>query len=278
MTFWDRAENIDRRLIYFLLAFVVCFALIRPIGLAVQIKPETRMVYDAVENLSPGDIVWVGAEYGPSNIPELEPALTSFMRQALRKNVRIVAGSMWASGGQMIENAWSQVRKDFPDKKYGVDFVNIGYKPGGGVLLEKLVADVDQAAMGRDHYNNRLSDLPLMKEFKSLKQAKLIFVLISGSPGDADYRKHVTDVYKIPLAVACVAVNVTGTMPFLQSGQIVGLVGGMTGAAEYEVLVKKPGKAVAGMDAQSLAHVLIIFFILFGNLGYVLSGKYKARK
>jgi hypothetical protein len=52
----------------------------------------------------------------------------------------------------------------------------------------------------------------------------------------------------------------------------------MRGAAEYEILVNHPGKAVAGMDAQSFAHVLIVLFIILGNVGYVLAGKAKDRR
>jgi len=44
------------------------------------------------------------------------------------------------------------------------------------------------------------------------------------------------------------------------------LLGGMAGAAEYEVLVKHPALATRGMDAQSLAHVFIALMILLGNL------------
>ncbi len=68
-------------------------------------------------------------------------------------------------------------------------------------------------------------------------------------------------------------VNVPEIMPNLQAGQIVGIVAGMRGAAEYEIMVGKPGTAVAGMDAQSFAHVLIMLLIIVGNVGYILTRK-----
>jgi hypothetical protein len=40
--------------------------------------------------------------------------------------------------------------------------------------------------------------------------------------------------------------------------------------AEYEELVELPGSATAGMAAQSATHLLLIFFILFGNAMYFL--------
>jgi len=39
-----------------------------------------------------------------------------------------------------------------------------------------------------------------------------------------------------------------------------------------------PGDAVAGMDAQSLSHVLIIIFIVIGNLAYIAGSKKGGRK
>ena len=58
--------------------------------------------------------------------------------------------------------------------------------------------------------------------------------------------------------------------PFLQSRQLNGLIGGLAGAAEYEALVGKRGLAVSGMRPQSVAHIVIIGFILLGNAVYFL--------
>ena len=59
-----------------------------------------------------------------------------------------------------------------------------------------------------------------------------------------------------------------GLYPLLRSGQINGLIGGLRGAAEYESLVGKKGRAVAGMDAQSATHFAIIVLVAMCNLFY----------
>jgi len=81
----------------------------------------------------------------------------------------------------------------------------------------------------------------------------------------------VTGPNNIPLVDSCVSVSVPEAMPLVQSGQLFGLVAGMKGAAEYEVLVNKPGSATAGMDAQSFSHALIIVFMILGNIGYLVT-------
>jgi len=72
----------------------------------------------------------------------------------------------------------------------------------------------------------------------------------------------------VKIAAAATALIATQVMPYLKSGQMVGMLTGLRGAAEYENLIGKPGEAVAGMDAQSVAHVAIILVILVGNIGY----------
>ena len=47
----------------------------------------------------------------------------------------------------------------------------------------------------------------------------------------------------------------------------------MPGAAEYEELIGVKGIGTSGMDAQSVAHFVIVLFIFLGNLGYFIERK-----
>ena len=81
---------------------------------------------------------------------------------------------------------------------------------------------------------------------------------------------------------------VTDAIPYVESGQLKGILAGMPGAAEYEKLVYDylkneldnnnkfinndaeitKGRAFARMSAQSVAHLLMVVFIILGNLSY----------
>jgi hypothetical protein len=63
--------------------------------------------------------------------------------------------------------------------------------------------------------------------------------------------------------------------PFLQSKQIEGLMSGLKGAAEYETLINRKSSAVAGMSPQSVVHVLVVFFVIFGNTLYFMTRRKK---
>jgi hypothetical protein len=62
------------------------------------------------------------------------------------------------------------------------------------------------------------------------------------------------------------AVSAPEYYPYLQSHQLLGLLGGMAGAAEYEKARNEKGTATRGMDAQSLAHFFVALCILLGNV------------
>lgn len=270
---WERLANIDRRVIYVLMILIIALSLIKPVGLAIIPSPETQKVYDFIESLAPGSIVYLGFDFSAGGIPELMPAAQSLVRQGFRKDLRFVCAGMWVMAGDMADTAFSIVPEEFPDKQYGVDWVNIGYKPGGEVLLQKMLSSIYEAAVGVDHYGNDLNTLPLMKEVQTLKDVDALFIFVTGTPGERQYIAHVTSPHNKPLIVSTLAVSVPELMPLVQSGQVHAAVLGMKGAAEYELLVGHPGSATAGMDAQSFSHALIIVFIILGNVGYLLTQK-----
>jgi len=273
---WVKLASIDRRWIYGLMIFVIALALLKPVGLAIIPSADTKKVYDAIDKLPPGTIVWLGMEFSAGGVPELMPAIQAIIRQGFRHDLRFVCGGMWVMAGDMCDQAFSIAKTEFPNKKYGVDWVNIGYKPGNEVLLQRYLTNVGEAALNIDFYLNKLDTLPLMKEFPNLKSAKMLMIFCTGTPGEREYIKHVSGPNNIPLAQSCVSVSVPEIMPLIQAGQILGLLAGMKGAAEYEVLVNKPGSATAGMDAQSFSHGLIVIFMILGNIGYFLTRNKKA--
>ncbi len=273
---WEKLASIDRRWIYGLMIFVIALALIKPVGLAIIPSDATKAAYNLIDQLPAGSIVWLGMEFSSGGTTELMPAAQSIIRQGFRKDLRFVAAGMWAMAGDMADQAFSIVEKEFPNKKYGVDWVNIGYKPGNEVLLQKYLTNIIDTAQGKDFYSKNLADYPLLKEFTSLKQAKMVIIFCTGTPGENEYIKHVTGPNNIPLIESAISVSVPGIMPLVQSGQVKALVAGMKGAAEYEQLVKMPGSATAGMDAQSFSHALIVLFMVLGNIGYYATRNKKA--
>ncbi len=269
---WEKLNNLDRRWIYLLVLVVVAFALVSPMGLSISINEPAQQAFDAINALKAGDIMYVAFDFDAGSMTEIYPATYSAVRLAFQKNIRVVAAAAWDQGGAMAKMLFADLATEF-NKEYGKDYVNLGYKPGGTIFFEKLTRNVNEATAGIDINGTAIDQIPLMKDFKTVKDAKLIFAAATGTPGIREYIAIVGTPHKVPITGACVAVSTPEYMPYLQAGQLKGLAMGMRGAAELEILTGKPGSAVAGMDAQSLAHLMVVGLIIVGNIGYFASKK-----
>jgi len=108
-----------------------------------------------------------------------------------------------------------------------------------------------------------------MAGVKDIKSIGLV-VEITGLSSITEYWIGlIQGVYGTPFASGYTAVMAPIYYPFLDSGQMQGMLVGAKGAAEMEVLVDRPSQASRIMNAQSWAHVLIIALIVLGNLGYL---------
>jgi hypothetical protein len=87
--------------------------------------------------------------------------------------------------------------------------------------------------------------------------------------------RQVVDPMGVLFATGTVTVSVPSIVPYYNSGQVKGVMGGVSSAAQYELLCNKPGRGAAMMDAQSMGHLIIIFFIALGNIGYFMSKRGK---
>ena len=131
-------------------------------------------------------------------------------------------------------------------------------------------------AFPSDYYNNPTRELAVLQGVPNLRHVDYVISLAAGTPGVETWYLFGKDKYRFELGGGCTGVIAPGLYPFLRSGQINGLMGGLRGAAEYEALIEREGSAVAGMDAQSATHFAIIILVLLCNIFYFLSRRTKA--
>lgn len=193
------------------------------------------------------------------------------------KGHKVIGAAMWNTGSGMLNMFFETMTKEFPNLVEGTDWVNVGYKPGGQVWAEKATVDFIEACAGVDANGKPLASMPIFQGIKTSADTDLFIDLAAGNPGIEELIKTV-GAKGTPIIGAVTAVSITGQLPALQAGLIKGLQMGMRGAAEMELLVNRPDKAIAGMDAQSLSHVLLILFILLGNIGYLATRQSGAKR
>jgi hypothetical protein len=275
-TFLHRMLNLDRRIIFVLVAVVTLLPLLYPIGLPIRVSPEVRKIYDYIEGLPEGALVLLSLDFEPGGKPELYPMAVVLLHHAFHKQLKVLGMTLWPAGVGLAETVFSQVAQE-AGKERGKDYVFLGYAPGDANAIISLGQDF-RAAFPADYYGVKIDELTILQGVRTLRDLQYVISLSAGFPGLDTWYVYGKEKYGFELGGGCTAVSAPRFYPLLDTGQINGLLGGLRGAAEYEILLQRAGKATAGMDAQSATHFLIIILIGICNLVYFLSGQARGRR
>ena len=142
-----------------------------------------------------------------------------------------------------------------------------GYRPGAEAVIKGLASDL-RKVYTVDANGNFIDDIEMMDGIKNLNDFAYIYSGSACYPGTFEWVKYGGDPTGVPMSSGTTSVQVNEVIPYVQTGQLIGLLAGMPGAAEYEKLINVPGIAIQGMAAQSFAHIVIVLFIVFGNLAF----------
>lgn len=258
---------LDRRVVFFLVAAAVAFPLILPLNMPVHVSQPVKQLYDAVEKLpAEGEPVIVAIDFDPSTVPELRPMAVAVLHHLFKKRVPFLLLTLHPAGQGIAQDIVDTVKLDYPNVIYGKDYAFMGFAVGYSLVILGIGQDFAKT-FPKDAYGTPVSEIPVTKNVKNFEDIAMVIDFAASAVFESwimfAYQKHGCKV-----GAGVTAVMATDAYPFLQAGQLDGLLGGLSGAAEYEVLVKEPGSAKAGMDAQSVVHLLIIFLIILGNIAY----------
>ncbi|MFO7652030.1 MAG: hypothetical protein R6X13_11905 [bacterium] len=281
-TFWQAISRIDRRIVYIILLVVLIVPLVLSLGLSVKplsnVTARVRQVYDQVDSLQyTGRPLMISVDFDPASQGELLPMLKAMLGHAFARNVRVIVLGMWPNGAGLARRAIEETAHAM-DKKNGVDYVFLGYKAGVDAVILGMGENIANT-FPRDGFGLSTADHPMMQDIKKLSDIGFLVSLSAGTPGYTDWLLYAQARYKVKMATGTTAVQAADAYPYLGTGQLLGIIAGMKGAAEYEVLVTQAElpqvstPAVNAMDAQSFAQFAIIILVLIGNVGFFLSGR-----
>lgn len=280
-TFNERLMSLDRRWVFLVLAIFV----IIPFWLGFQVRPtvskEVRDIYEFVENLQPGQNLLIAIDYDPNALAELHPMTYAVLEQALSKKIRVITLTLSQNGAGMAEQAVRDIADSVEAKYgfrpvYGEDYVFLGYRPYFALVILGMGQNF-RIPYPQDYYNTPLDSLPMMRTIQNYDQIEGVIDITGSNVADA-WIAYGNGRYGVKIALGLTGVSASDYYPFYQSKQIIGLMGGMKGAAEYEYLCNNPGPAMEAMGVQTFAHIVIIGFIIIGNIGFLLDKRDKARK
>ncbi len=282
--------QIDRRFIFLLIALSVLVPLIKPnwVNIPIKTTSNSEIVFQELNTLNAGDKVLVSFEYGASTKPEIHPMSIAVLQHLFSRGVKVYTVPLWPEGLMMAKYALKEiVESNLFNIKEHIDYVSLPYKAGGEIIIRGIATDI-RSIFTQDINNVLLSEIPMMEGINKVSDFDFVFDLSAGVPGNAEWVQFACDEHNVPLSSGCTSIMVTDAIPYVESGQIKGILAGMPGAAEYEQMVFRylnnnknnkflnpnavivAGKATSRMSAQSMAHVLMVLFIILGNISYYL--------
>ncbi len=269
---WERLGKIDRKIIFLVMAVVVILPLFIPLNLTGRVGQRTRDLFSAIDQLPPGSYLLITIDFDPQSMPELYPMYLAILRHAFAKDLKVIVTGLWVTGVGLGEEGLKTVAPEYR-KVYGEDYVFLGWKPGITAVVLGMGRSMKET-FPTDYYGTPYDSLPIFSKDITYRDIPFMVSLAAGVPGYETWIAYAQTRFGIRIGSGVTAVSAADAYPYLQSGQLTGLLGGMKAAAEYEFLNEKARYTKAFkpasqlMDSQSLAHLVIILLVIIGNISY----------
>jgi hypothetical protein len=251
-----------RRIIYIVFAVALSIPLVINWQVPPDVGPEARQLYDAIERIPPDKIVMICLNFEAGTMAENGPQTSAIVAHLMKRGTRFALIGMDPVGPGLGQELAEPLAKQY-HRPYGETWVNFGYNLGTAPILKGLARDIP-GTIKKDIKGAPLQNLPVMK---GVKNAKDIGLLIDVDPTAyyLNWISYFSGPQRVPFAVAPTSVMISDIYPFMNSGQVVGMLKGIAGAAQYEKLVGIQGDGYKQRMPVFMAHVTIILLILVGN-------------
>ncbi|MFC1850381.1 hypothetical protein ACFL27_09345 [candidate division CSSED10-310 bacterium] len=271
----QKVGTMDRRWIFLAIFVATVIPFFFPLGLEVKLTDEVKNIYDFIEQMDEhSQPILLSFDYAPDVAAECHPMALALLRHLFSRDIKVVAVALHQAAPALALDAFTTVAKEY-NKKYGEDYAFMGFGAGFAYMMAKMGESFPDS-FPADYYGTPIGEIPLARKIQNYSSVAMVITL-SGSRSYEYYITFAQAKSGVKVAAGMTAVMASDAYPFLQSGQLVGLMGGLKAAAEYEQLVGHRDRAFIGMDAQSITHILIVFFIILGNVSYFLTKRMEKR-
>lgn len=262
-------QTIDRRVLYALLLLPVTIPFFfsnLKIPL-VTISGPTKSLYATIESIPEGSFCIFGADWSAGTRGENGPQSEALMRHVMKRRLRFAILSFDPQAATLTQDMAERLQSEYGYKE-GVNWTNWGYRVEEVLFFKGLAHDV-VGTVKADVHGTPIQTLPVMQGVTSAADFKLI-VNINPTNTYTYYIQFLQGPFHIPMVFAPTAVMAPEAFNYLDSGQISGMLNGLSGAIEYEQMLGVVGRATKYSNCLSFAHILIIFLMVMGNVAMVL--------
>ena len=124
MSIFDKLMALDRRWVFLFLIVVCVISYSIPFDVPILVTPEVRTIYDRIESLEPGEIVFIPLDYDPGSMAELHPMTYAIIEQCWRKDLKVLITALSQNGPGLADQALREIADSVKlDRTYnGVEY------------------------------------------------------------------------------------------------------------------------------------------------------------
>src|SRR6185295_15589568 len=105
MSVMSRILAIDRRMIFLFIGLGTAVPLLWPVNLPITVTPRVEAAYQTIEALPEGSTVLIAMDFEPDTMAELLPMSIAVLRHCFRKNLKVIAITLYPAGPGLVEPA-----------------------------------------------------------------------------------------------------------------------------------------------------------------------------
>lgn len=269
-----RMSGIDRRYIFLVMGGAVVLPFLVPIAFTPKPSEQTLEFAQALDTAIGRDKpIFIELAFGNQTVSEMEPITLAVMHHLFSARKRVIFLTTYETAAAFTRQYLKYMEKTY-DLTYGKDYVFLGFAAAFTISMYNLGNAIGEVYR-KDDRGNDITTLPIMRGINSLRDGSAL-ICISANSNPRFWINYAVEPYGIEFLLSCTAVDAPNYFPFLQTGQVKGLLAGGRAGAEYEGILKERGilkgigDGTRALGSQSLSLLVIIAFILVGNLGYFL--------
>lgn len=276
----ERRKTASDRLLRWLVAAVLLLSILLPSILGTQLLPISTKATSNLNNfistiygLDSDAPVLIVMDYQPAMAGEMEAALSPVLNDLMIRGKHMGFVSTLPTGSFMASRIMAQMQSRYGHVyQSGSQYVDLGYLPGDAAGI-RAFATQPRGVAGVSGFDVNLWDLPLLSGINHLDDFSALIVVTDNPDNGRIWVEQAGAVLNDkPMLMVISAQAEPMLIPYYDSGQVSGILTGLSGGAIYESIREQPGLARTYWDSYGFGLVAAQVLIMVGSLWSLVMG------
>jgi hypothetical protein len=268
VSIWKKLTAVPREVVMTLVLLAIIVPAMNPLGLPLLTGDMSKAWYNSVDALPEDSVVLFDIGYGSGGYPSLGPGNIAAFHQMFEKDLKIVIMATALEGSMMYPLIMDAVK---PEQTYGAvygeDYVFLGYIAGEQTAMAGVLGDL-KSLVSNDYQGTSIDSLSVMDNVGGAEDFDVVAYMTTAGGTAEGWVYQAYSQYNKDVLGGCLSMMTTSIKPYYDSGQLLGIMDGIKGAADLEFLTGHPGDAIVSSDILSFTQTLVLIFIVIGNVSF----------